>query len=53
MYATVILILFILALDATRQEDVMPVAVQVLVADVMGLDGFGFAKFVTKLELFA
>jgi hypothetical protein len=43
----------LVALYATRQEDVILVEEQVFVEDVMGRDGFGFVKFVNELELFA
>jgi len=52
MHVAVITSLVLVALYATRQEDVMLVAGQVCVADAMELDGFGFVKFTNKLEFF-
>jgi hypothetical protein len=53
MHAVLRTIVVVSALYATRQEDVMLVAEQVFVADVMGLDGFGFVKFASDSNLFA
>ncbi|MEI6063387.1 MAG: hypothetical protein WCQ26_02225 [Pseudanabaena sp. ELA748] len=47
----VAIVLGMVALYATRQEDVTLVAGRVFVAAVMELDGFGFVKLATKLEL--